>query len=252
MERDFRQGYLEIDFPVEPFDSPWRLLVRSARVFFSNFWFLAFLTLLIFVPAKLALQFVAYLLEVPKGGLAAYLMMDLSDLVLSALAVPAAIYGLVQNFRTGKSPRFDESLRWGRRQWGKTLWNKFKVEVTITLWGALLFIPGVIAMVRLVLADPIVAVEADREREVLQRSRTLTAGLGWRIVALLLPIMIVELAGTFLVFDAVGVTTSPRPLIALVDSALSIGGQWSTVIVLLLYLGIVPVEKPAPAGRKRR
>ncbi|PWU09269.1 MAG: hypothetical protein C5B51_06500 [Terriglobia bacterium] len=251
MERDFRQGYLEIDFPVASFDSAWELLRRSAAVFFSNFRFLAVVTLLIFVPAKLALQFIAYLLEVPKGGLTAYLMMDLSDLVLSSFAVPAAIYGLVHRFRTDTQPPLGPSLRWGRRQWLKTLWNKFKVEITITLWGALLIVPGVIAMIKLILTDAIVAIEADREWDVLQRSRDLTAGRRWQIFLVLLPVMIVELAGTFLVLDALGVTTSPRPFIALVDSLLSAGGQWSTVVVLLLYLGIVPVEEGAEKKRKR-
>jgi len=250
MERDFRQGYLEIDFAVEPFESAWRLLLRSGAIFFSNFGFLAALTLLVFVPVKLALQFVAYLLAIPKGGLTAYLMMDLSDLVLSALAVPAAIYGLIHKLRTGKTAPLDRSLRWGWRQWGKTLWNKFKVEVTITLWGALLIVPGVVAMVRLSLTDAIVAIEADRESEVLERSRELTKGRRWRIFWVLLPVMVVELAGTFMVLDAFGVTTSSRPLLALVDSVLSVGGQWSTVVFLLLYMGIVPAEKPIPAKRK--
>jgi UPF0716 family protein affecting phage T7 exclusion len=130
------------------------------------------------------------------------------------------------------------------------LWNKFKVEITITLWGALLVIPGVVAMVKLILTDAIVAIEADRESEALERSRELTEGRRWRIFGVLLPVMVVELAGTFVVLDALGAGTSSRVVIALVDSLLSVGGQWSTVVVLLLYLGIVPVEKPVPAKKK--
>ena len=45
MDRDFRKGYLEIDFPTEPFDSPLPLLRDSVRVFFSNLPFLASATL---------------------------------------------------------------------------------------------------------------------------------------------------------------------------------------------------------------
>ena len=250
MDRDFRRGHLEIDFPVEPFQSAGRLLVRSASVFFSNFWFLAVLTLAVFLPVKSALQFAGYLLDIPKGGLTAYLMMDFSDLVLSALVIPAAVFGLMHKLRTGDAPPLGRSLRWGWRQWGKMLWNKFKVEITITLWGALLVIPGVVAMVKLILTDAIVAIEADRESEALERSRELTEGRRWRIFGVLLPVMAVELAGTFVVLDALGAGTSSRVVIALVDSLLSVGGQWSTVVVLLLYLGIVPVEKPAPAKKK--
>jgi hypothetical protein len=252
MDRDFRRGYLEVDFTVEPFQSAGRLLVRSASIFFSNFWFLAVLTLAVFLPVKSALQFAGYLLDIPKGGLTAYLMMDFSDLVLSALVIPAAVFGLMHKLRTGNAAPLGRSLRWGWRQWGKMLWNKFKVEITITLWGALLVIPGVVAMVKLILTDAIVAIEADRESEALQRSRELTEGRRWRIFGVLLPVMVLELAGTFVVLDALGVGTSSRVAIALVDSLLSVGGQWSTVVVLLLYLGIIPVEKPVPAKKKTR
>ena len=195
MDRDFRQGHLEIDFPTEPFDSVWRLLVRSAVVFFANLRFLAAVTLLVYLPAKLALQLGLYWLDVPSGGMLSYFALDSSDLVLSALVIPAVVYGLVARFRGGQTAPVRESLRWGRRQWGKTLWNMFKVEVTVALWGALLVIPGLVAMVRLVFADVIVAIEADRETEVLARSRILTRGHGWRIFLVLLPLMAASLVG---------------------------------------------------------
>jgi hypothetical protein len=67
----------------------------------------------------------------------------------------------------------------------------------------------------------------------------------------LIPVTLVEFGGTYLALDAVGGTAAPRPVIALVDSLLSVGGQWSTVIVLLMYLGMVPAE-PKPAARKPR
>ena len=248
-QREFERGYLEIGFPSERFDSAWKLLLRSARVYFSNLAFLATVTLIIFLPAKLAIQLISDALDVPKGGLAAYLTMDLSDLVLSALVVPAAIYGLLERLRTGHAPPLGRSLRWGRRQWAKNLWNKFKVEITITLWGALFLIPGIVAMVRLVFTDAIVAIEADKVLAVLERSRDLSRGIGWRIFAVLVPVIIVELAGPFLILDAVGGSAAPRPVIAIVDSLLSVGGQWSTVIVLLMYLGVVPEPKSAQPRR---
>lgn len=248
-QREFQRGYLEIGFRSEPFDSAWNLLRASARIYFSNFWFLAAITLIVFLPAKLALQGISDWLDVPKGGLAAYLTMDLSDLVLSAFAVPAAIYGLIERLRTGKPAPLARSLRWGWRQWAKTLWNKFKVEITVTLWGTLFLIPGVVAMVRLIFTDVIVAIEADKVSAVLERSRDLSRGIGWRIFAVLVPVMIVEVAGPFLILDAVGGSSASRPVIAIVDSLLSVVGQWSTVIVLLMYLGVVPAAQPAQSGR---
>jgi hypothetical protein len=245
--REFQQGYLDVNFPSEPFDSPWRLLLASTRVFFANLGFLAMVTLAIFLPGKAALQIIFEWLDVPKSGLAAYLGMDLSDLVLGSLAAPAAIYGLMERFRTGKTAPLGRSLRWGLRQWLKMLWTRLKVEITITLWGALFVIPGVVAMVRLIFTDPIVAIEGDRAPAVLERSRDLSRGRGWRIFAVVIPVMLVELAGPFLIFDAIGGSEASRPVIALVDSLLSVGGQWAMVIVLLMYLGVVQAKHAAGA-----
>ena len=248
MDRDFRQGHLEIDFPTEPFHSAFRLLVRSAVLFFANLRFLAAVTLLVYLPAKLALQFVLYLLDVPTSGIVSYLALDLSDLFLGALVIPAVVYGLVARFRCGQTAPLRESLRWGRRQWGKTLWNMFKVEVTVALWAALLLIPGLVAMVRLIFADVIVAIEADRETEVLARSRVLSKGHGWRIFLVLLPLMAAGLVGSFLVLGAFEETAYSRVLMAVADSVLSVGEQWTTVAVLLMYLGVVRPAAPAKAG----
>ena len=247
MDRDFRQGCLEIDFPTEPFHSAFRLLVRSAVLFFANLRFLAAVTLLVYLPAKLALHFVLYLLDVPTSGMLAYLAVDLSDLFLSALVIPAVVYGLVAKFRGGQTAPVRESLRWGRRQWGKTLWNMFKVEVTVALWAALLLIPGLVAMVRLVFADVIVAIEADRETEVLARSRQLSKGHGWRIFLVLLPLMAASLAGTFLILGAFEEAAYSRVVMAVADSVLSVGGQFTTVAVLLMYLGVASPAAPANA-----
>ena len=124
MDRDFRKGHLEIDFPTQPFDSPLALLRDSVRVFFSNLPFLAAVTLVIYLPGKLATQFLCYLLDVPFEGVLSYFVLEISDLLLSALVVPAIVYGLVHRFRTGRTASLGDSLRWGWRQWLKTLANQ--------------------------------------------------------------------------------------------------------------------------------
>jgi hypothetical protein len=155
------------------------------------------------------------------------------------------VYGLVAKFRGGRTAPVLESLRWGRRQWGKTLWNMFKVEVTVALWGALLVIPGLVAMVRLIFTDVIVAIEADRETEVLARSRVLAKGHGWRIFLVMLPLMAGGLVGSFLILGAFEQAAYSRVLLAVADSVLSVGGQFTTVAVLLMYLGVVRPAAPA-------
>ena len=250
MERDFRQGYLDIDFPTQRFESVTRLLLRSGVLFFSNLPFLAAVTLVVFVPGKLALQFGCYVMDVPTGGILSYLLMDFSDWILGALVVPAAIYGLVEKLRSGRTPPLGECLRWGRRQFAKMLGYTLVVEITVALSGALLVVPGLMAMVRLVFTGAIVAIEADREQHVLSRGSRLSRGHRWRIFFVLLPMMVVDLAGTLLVLGRLEGLTHSRVALALVDSLFSVGGQWTTAIVLLLYLGVTDIPKPAPTRQK--
>ena len=239
MDRDFRRGFLEIDFPTEPFRSPLPLLRDSLRIFFSNLPFLAVVTLVVYLPGKLATQFLCYLLDVPFEGILSYFVLEISDLLLSALVIPATVYGLVHRFRTGRAAPLGESLRWGRRQWLKTLANQIKVEITVALWGALLVIPGIVAMVRLIFAGVVVAVEADLEPAVLGRSTKLAQGRRWRIFFVLLPMLILDFAAMFLVLDRVQGATHSRVAFAIADSILALGGQLTTVAVLLMYLGTV-------------
>ena len=177
-----------------------------------------------------------YLLDVPFEGVLSYFFLLISDLLLSALVVPAIVYGLIQRFRKGQPASLVESLRWGRRQWQKTLANRIKVEITITLWGALLVIPGIVAMVRLIFVDVIVAIDADLENDVLGCSRNWRRA-GWRIFFVLLPMLILDLAAMFLVLDRVQAVTHSRAAFAIADSVLAVGGQLETVASLLMYLG---------------
>jgi hypothetical protein len=238
MKRADPKDHLPVDFAVESFDSAPRLLLRAAELYFGNFPFIAGVTLAIFLPAKLALQLVCWAMGVSTAGLTMYLLLDVSDLVLSSLAAPAIIYGLVWKWRRKALPPWPDALRWGRRQWGRTLWNKFKVEITVTLWGALLLVPGIVKMVQLAFTDQIIAIEADMEGDPLGRSRDVASGHGWRIFFVMLPLMAVELAGSYFILGAFhGPATSPL-LIAAVDSLLSVGGQAGTVVILLMYLGL--------------
>lgn len=242
MDRDFRKGYLDIDFPTQPFASPLPLLRHTIRVFFANLAFLVSVTLVVYLPGKLALQLGCSLLEIPRDGLLSYLLQGISDVVLSSLVIPATVFGLIHFFRNGHTATLGESLRWGRRQWLKTLANMIKVEITITLWGALLVIPGIVAMVRLIFTDVIVAVEADRESDVLRRSSKLSAGRKWRIFFALLPILILDFAAMFLVLDRMQVVADSRIAFAIADSVLAVATQLATVATLLMYLGTVGSE----------
>ena len=238
MNRTFEKGTLALDFPRPVFGSPLGLLARAISLYLRNLPFIAALTLLIFLPAKAALQVACWAFDVSTKGLLMYALLSASDLVLGSLATPAVIYGLVVAMRGKGRPPLAEALRWGRRQWGRTLWNRIKVEVTVSLRLLLLIVPGVIAMIRLMFTDPVIAIEADLSGPPLDRSRALAEGHGWRILFVMLPLALVELVGSYFVLGAFTDPAYSRAAIAIVDSLLSAGGQLSTVVVLLMYLGL--------------
>src|SRR3954470_3797316 len=234
-----------------PFDSAAGVLGRSARIFAARLPFLAAVTLAVFVPGKLLLQLACAAFDIAPEGLASYLLMDASTLVLSAWTVPAAIYGLLHD-----AP-FAESLANGRRLWGRMLWNKFKVEMTVTLYSLLLFVPGLIAMARLEVTYAIVAVEGGREPQALARSAELTEGRRWRVFLVVAPLGIVDLVGSFYLLGAIPGAAHSRLLLALLDSVWAIFSMWATVAGLLIYIGRVGrpatvANPPRKSQRQRR
>jgi hypothetical protein len=239
MAKDQRHGYLELDFPSQPFSSPIVLLRASIRLFLRTLPFLSLVTLAVFLPGKLLIHFACYLLDVPPNGILSYFVMELGDLVLGALTAPAIVYGLVQYCRKGRPATYTEAFRWGRRQWLRTLGNKFKVEVTVTLWGALLFVPGIVAMIRLIFTDVIIAIEGDRQGDPLRRSRELSHGHGWQIFFTLFPLMLLDLVGMYLMMDRNQGVEHSRILFPIAESILSVPEQLGTVAILLMYVGLV-------------
>src|SRR3974390_381831 len=102
MDRDFRKGHLEIDFPTHPFDATLPLLRDAVHVSLANLAFLASATLAVYLPGKLATQFLCYLFGIPFEGMLSYLVLGISDLLLSAMVVPAVVFGLIHYFRAGR------------------------------------------------------------------------------------------------------------------------------------------------------
>jgi hypothetical protein len=231
--------------PAQPFDSAPRLLLRSAAIFFVNLPVIAALTLAVMIPGNLLVQGFSYLLDVPSDGILSYVLLEIGDLVFGALAAGAVIYAITGKLRDGRAPGLGESLRRGRRIWLRMLWNQFKMEMTVGLWSLLIFIPGLIALVRLFLVLPVAALEPDAA-DPLRRSEELTRGVRWRLFFVALPLLAIDLFGSFVILDALPGAGNSRLLLALADSALAVAGQWTTVAALLIYVGQAsrPAHRP--------
>lgn len=241
MDPDFRHGHLALDPHTPRLQSPLAILKETARVFASRLGFLSLVTLAIYVPGHLLYQFAAEALNIPSNGILSFVLLDLLDLVLSSLAIPAIVFGLIRR------PQLGPAFRWGFRQWTRLLGKQFLVDITVILYGALLIVPGLIAMARLALVPVIVAIEGDREPDPLQRSRALSKGQLWRIVAVLLPLSLVDAAANFLLLGKLGSVDQARVIFALAESLIAVAGQLGTVAALLLYCGLL---EPAPVQKK--
>jgi hypothetical protein len=228
------------NLPAQSFDSIGSLLARATRLFFATLPFLTAVTVAVLLPSKLALQLFCYAFDISPDGVAGYLLIDGGDFVFTALVAPAVVYGLLDYLRTGKTPSTGAALGQARRIWGRSLWNRFKAEVTITLWSALLLIPGIVAMVRLIFVDPIVVIE-EREPEVLRRSRALAKGHGWRIFLTILPALPIGIAHLYATFRSLQIS---RWLMVPVDTLFSVADLWLAIVVLLMYLGVASATEP--------
>ena len=234
-----------------PLDSGPRLLGRSAAFLFVNLPVIAALTLAVMIPGNLLVQGFSYLLDVPSDGILSYVLLEIGDLVLGAFAAGAVIYAVAGKLRTGRAPGLGESLRRGRRVWLRMLWNQFKMEMTIGLWSLLIFIPGLMALVRLFLVLPVAALEPD-VADPLRRSEDLTRGVRWRTCFVALPLLVIDLVGTFLILEALPGAGSSRLLLALADSVLAVAGQWTTVAAVLIYVAQANALREAPTASLAR
>jgi len=234
MDRNLRTGHLETR-PLTPHvASSLGVLAATFRIFGANLGFIAPVVLIIYLPGHIIYQFAAAAFEIPSSGTLSVLLLNAVDLVLSSLAIPAIVYGLVC------TPAIGPSLRWGQRQWSRTLSQQTLVDITVLLYAALLIVPGLIAMVRLAFVPVIVAAEGDRSSQPFERSRQLAKGRMWRILGVLLPLSLVDAAAGFLLLGRISGVDNARVLFSIAECGLAVVSQLVTVATLLLYLDALP------------
>src|SRR5690349_8740424 len=224
--------------PTVTFSSVGAMLGRSLVVFFGNFGFIAGVTLAAYAPLKFVVFSICQVAGVSPGGVASSIIRDVADGISSSLVAPALIYGIVSVLRDQRTPPIRECLRRGFGLWWPTLWNDVKAEITIGLRMLLLVVPGVIAAVRLAFVEQIVALEPDNRAVVLARSREIAAGHGWKIFFTCIPAAVVGFLSEWLLFSLMDKLGLSWTVAAFVDCGLALAGQWSTVLLTLMYLAL--------------
>jgi hypothetical protein len=182
---------------------------RSFSVWFANFVPFSIVTLAVYVPV-----FVLAALAPPEGGPG----WDVLDRLLSGLSqlvvTGALTYGVLESLRGARAP-VGALFGIGFQKMGWVFAVSFRVGIWVLLGTLLLVVPAIMWWCALFVAVPAAVVEANlgSSGDALQRSRDLTKGSRWGILAVALVVWVV----TFVVAGAAGAFVAlaqalPHPL----------------------------------------
>jgi hypothetical protein len=192
---------------------------RSFSTWFRNLVPFSIVTLLVNVPVFAIEAIVA---PGPSGEsgwgvVPARFVSALANLVVTA----ALTYGVLQSLR-GETVPLGRLLGSGFSKMGSVLLVSIGFGLIVFLGFVLLVVPGVIALCALYVAVPAVVVEDVGPGEALGRSRTLTKGSRWSILAVALVVGVVTFvaAAAAGALVALGVSALPHPVPALLSTAI--------------------------------
>jgi hypothetical protein len=201
--------------PPRPF-SAGAVIGRSFATWLRNLVPFSVVTLLVNVPV-FAIEALAPAGESVGIEGAARVVSGLANLVVTA----ALTYGVLQSLR-GESVPLGRLLGTGFSKMGSVLLVSIAFGFIVFLGFVLLVVPGVVALCALYVAVPAVVVEDIGPGEALGRSRALTKGSRWSILAVALVVgavtfVVAAAAGALVAF---GASALPRPLPALLSTAI--------------------------------
>lgn len=203
--------------PAAPPFSAGGVIGRSLGVWFRNFLPFSIVTLVVHAPV-----FVLAAIAPPEAGsgwrLADQLLTGLAGLV----ATGALAYGVLESLRGGRAG-LGTLFAVGFRKLGWVFLTSLGVGLWVLLGTILLVVPGIVWYCALYVAVPAVVVEPGIGASgALARSRELTKGRRWAVLAVVLVVFVVSIA-TGMLAGGLAATASglPHPIPALVVTALT-------------------------------
>ncbi len=184
-----------------------RVIGRSFSVWLRNFVPFSIVTLVVHLPV------LALAAAMPPGGGPGW---NAADNLLSGLArlvaIGALAYGVLESLH-GERPSIGALFRTGFRKLGSVFAVSFRVGLWLLLGVVLLVVPALVWYCALFVAVPAIVVENERDSaEALQRSRDLTRGHRWAILAVVLVMFVVSVAGVLLAGAlSVALRSLPQP-----------------------------------------
>ncbi len=245
LERAYASGRLTIDFPVAPFDNTGEIFARSLKVFIENFTVIAKVTLLVFLPYEIVVSLAFFGTDPEQKITLASLIIAITPWILEALVSPAIIYAIIFNLRSGEEAEPFECLKWGIRQWTRTLGNNMLAGLAIFGGMLMLLVPGFVLTIWFFLVEPIVAIEGDSQSHVLTRSRDLTEGHRWDIFGVLMFSLMIFFALTF-TLSVPGNMIDHWLIDVVTGCVIAVCGMFFTTLSLMIYLGLAHVAPSQP------
>ena len=237
-------GEFRITPTVGPFLSVGDALGPAISLFVKNIWLITKIVFVVFAPFEV---FKALSFSPTDNNWQTVVGTGLLGLVCKALIAPSLIYALFTQMRTGVAPDLTECYRWGLNRLGKL------IAVVVLAWSLqalgyiLLIVPGIILGLAFELVYPMAALENRSPVEILKRSYNLTKGYRWRIlgagIVFGLLCSVINIPVTIVSAVLVANGSPVWPLDALMAMAVDLMNEATTVLSLVIYLGILAATR---------
>ena len=232
---------------IPPFTSPGDAIGPTFRLFTRHIWLITKIVFVIVAPFEvfemLSVRQVTMDWQLTSG-------LFVMRLMCSVLIAPALFYALMKVMETGSAPGINEAYRWGLGKIPKLALAAIISWILTALGFVLLIIPGLILSFAFMLVYPVAIFEQGSASDALRRSFRLTEGHRWNIFAAAfvvgIAITVINLAinGVLYFFLLSGIYL---PLATVVQIVTTIIGEASTVLALVLYLGILRTLESEPS-----
>jgi hypothetical protein len=234
----------EKEFKTEPIIGPFvsigSAIGSTLSLFTSNLWLITKIVFVVFAPYEI---FKALSLGTPEMNWQTGAGTFLLNLFCKALVAPSLIFALVTVMRTGVAPSLSEAYRWGLSRLGKLIACAAMAWILQFLGFILFIVPGIILGLAFELVYPMATLENRKPVEILKRSCRLTRGFRLRIFfttlvfGLICMVVAVPATGLAAMMVAGGIHFWPIDVVLALIA--DIASQATTVLSLVIYLGIV-------------
>lgn len=224
---------------IPPFTSPGDAIGPTFRLFTKNFWLITKIVFVIVAPFEVFSVLSARQLTMDWQLTFGLLVLRL---MCNILVAPALFYALMKVIETGSAPGVNEAYRWGLGKIPKLVLAAVISWILTALGFVLLIIPGLIVSIALILVYPVSVFEQGSATDALRRSFQLTKGHRWNIFAASIAVGLAVGAVSLIVTIALSILVlNPAlwPLAIVGQIVTTIFGEASTVLALVLYLGIL-------------